>query len=833
MSCEKNTDRLFLNNWDKIFNHTYKTNNNKDLFDNYIPDGYDIIDNNLFIIENKKEYKNKINAKNQLIKYYNIVIEKDKYDFNEIYLIFGYGDNETNFNYEIYIINNEGNLIKINKTLENIKEKMSINNNFDEKEIHKFNQYLYDTIQDLVKSEKTLFVASILLTLDIDPDFLKDYDINKPGFIIAVKMLELIQNKYNDDIFTSKFNFLKKSLNNKYLYNLINKISINIKKYGKDILNKFYSEFCKYDKNDDSKIGVVLTPHDIIELMTKELNIKKDDIILDFCLGTGSFLLEASKYSKNLIGCECNNERYVLSKCNFILNDLDYSNLYYNSCFNQNFPKVDKSIINPPFSCNCPDENVEENTTNWKSYKEEQKFLLYQIQCLKENGLGACIIPRSNFNNSIKKINDFKKELLKHIQIIKIINCNNKVFYPINVECAIIIYKRIKSLNEPKISKNVKIIDYSNDGYEINKNIRYKIKEPKIIEQIRDLNYNDDWNFIKNIDIPDKLNQMIKLYNTEYTNTLNKNDIIKEDDININELNKTKYKLSDLFEIIKVKSFITNKTNEGNIPLYGATQLNNPVKYINEYSIDTYNNEDILIKRYGVFCINKTGDGGAGISFIRKGKFAVNSTILCCKMKLYITLTNAGFISYQLHNILNRSNSLNLTKFNELEVYLLDDDINFNVEFNIKQFINEDLEIKEWKKLKIGDYFDLLPRSKDLIGGKKSKNSGIYPLISTSSQNNGIIKYIDTYDYDGENNEYLTIATTGTSGSCFYQKYKFSVTTHKIFIITPKKNNKINLHLWALMINYYLPKKYSYSNGISIDKLLNEEIYIPFFENNN
>ena len=68
-----------------------------------------------------------------------------------------------------------------------------------------------------------------------------------------------------------------------------------------------------------------------------------------------------------------------------------------------------------------------------------------------------------------------------------------------------------------------------------------------------------------------------------------------------------------------------------------------------------------------------TGDGGAGISFIRKGKFAVNSTILCCKMKIYISLTNAGFISYQLHNILNRSNSLNLTKFNELEIYLFDD----------------------------------------------------------------------------------------------------------------------------------------------------------------
>jgi len=122
MSCEKNTDRLFLNYWEKIFGRIYNTNNNKKLFNNLVPDGYNIINNNLFIIENKKEYKDKINAKKQLIKYYNIVIEKDEYNFNEIYLIFGYGDNENNFNYEIFIINNEGNLIKINKTLENIKE---------------------------------------------------------------------------------------------------------------------------------------------------------------------------------------------------------------------------------------------------------------------------------------------------------------------------------------------------------------------------------------------------------------------------------------------------------------------------------------------------------------------------------------------------------------------------------------------------------------------------------------------------------------------------------------------------------------------------------------
>lgn len=203
MNSEKNTNRLFLNLWEKLFNHIYKTNNNKELFNTYIPDGYDIINNNLFIIENKKDYKDKINAKKQLIKYYNIVIQKEEYDFDEIYLIFGFGDNENNFNYEIYIINEDGKVIKINKTLENIKDKMNIINNFDENEIHKFNQYMWDNGIILNKSQKTLFVASILLSLKVDENFIKDYNINKPGFIIADKILELIQKGYNDEIFTN------------------------------------------------------------------------------------------------------------------------------------------------------------------------------------------------------------------------------------------------------------------------------------------------------------------------------------------------------------------------------------------------------------------------------------------------------------------------------------------------------------------------------------------------------------------------------------------------------------------------------------------------------
>ena len=679
---EKITDHLLLSEWESVFNCPYNTESNKKLFGRLIPDGWFEYSNNkrkyLFIIENKK--KDKLRGISQLKKYFDVACNYSN-NYTNIFLISGIGDNKSNFKYQIYVAKNNK-ITNYDYSLSYIKKQMDYSCDFDESSIHDFNQYMWDNGINLPKSQKTLFVASILLALSIDPDLIKDYDPDKPGFILANKIIDLINDKYSDITFTNQFNFLKKSLNNKYLYDLIKKINIDLKKYGKDILNIFYSEFCKYDKNNDSQLGVVLTPHDIVKLMIDNLDIKQDDSVLDFCTGTGSFLLEASKHTNHLIGCENNEERYALLKCNFILNNLDYSNLYFNSCFSQEFGTYDRSIINPPFSTNSSTINlVDKNITNWKSYTNEQKFLLYQVQSLKIGGIGACIIPRSNFNNTIKKTNEFKSELMKHVIINKIINCNSKIFAPVaSVECAIIIYTRVKSTDNPQVSKDVTIIDYTNDGYQIKNKIRIKISEPSINEQTRDLDYKSDFNYQVQI-----------------------NDII---DIRI-----------------LLKQDIINKFN-------------------------------ILIKN------NIAND--------------ITTYIL------------------QLKNDIQHIQSLNILRYDYL---------------------------------KIGDYFDI-PKIIQ-VKSKSTHNTGIYPLIGAGSKNNGIIKYIDHYDYDGR---YITVARTGTTGASFYQNNKFSIDT-AVKIIKPKSDST-NCHIWAMMLNYYLPQKYSYSATITNTKLLNEIIPIPVFKKN-
>ena len=678
---EKITDCQLLNKFNEVFGCFYNTIGNSKLFNTKIPDGWFESDDKLIIIENKKDLKDKRDGLKQLLNYYIIASKTEEFKkYKQCFLILGCGTSK-DFKYWIYSMDNN-NIKETKYKLKDLKTK-DYKPSFDLKEIHEFNQYLYNCGINLPKNQKTLFVAAILLCLKINPKFLISYDDSDKGFIIADKIIDTIKDYYKDITFAKSFEFIKYNLHNKELFDLINIVSFDVKKYGIDILKQFYNEFMIYDKNNDSACGIVLTPHDIVELMVKSLNIKKGESVADFCTGTGSFLVEASKYTDHLVGCENGEERYALAKCNFILKDLSIEHLYFNNCFNQHFESYDHIILNPPFSCNSSDNGEIEDLYGWRKLKNEQKFIIYQLQYLKDGGIGCCIIPRSNFNNSTNKSLDFKKLLLKYCDIIKIINCNNKVFAPAaNVECTICVFKKCKSSNFESDSKRAllesEIIDYSDDGYTVKKNIRLKTSEPNPKSYKTILKLNEDWNYVQPLDVPKNIKQLIANYNIDYNTIINKQKILN-----------------------------------------------------NDYNIS------------------------------------------------YIEYIKIG-------------------------------------------------EVREWKQIKISDYFDLLPPGK-IDGNKRNTEEGIYNLVSTGQQNNGIIKNVNVYEYDGEANQYLTVAMYGTTGSTFYQKNKFIV-NHNVRVLKPKyKMKEEEINLFALMINYYLTKKYSYSNGLSISKLKNEIINFPKF----
>ena len=152
-------------------------------------------------------------------------------------------------------------------------------------------------------------------------------------------------------------------------------------------------------------------------------------------------------------------------------------------------------------------------------------------------------------------------------------------------------------------------------------------------------------------------------------------------------------------------------------------------------------------------------------------------------------------------------------------------------DFQFIEYIKSGKKIKEWKKIRIGDYFDLVKNYKTFL--VQNSEFGNYPLITRSGENNGITKYINDYSL---NREYITIAPSGSSGATFYHNYKFAVDKMlKIYKLKENKcklnnENNINLALFALMCNYKLTKLYSYNNGLTIEKINDEIIDYPLFK---
>lgn len=86
-------------------------------------------------------------------------------------------------------------------------------------------------------------------------------------------------------------------------------------------------------------------------------------------------------------------------------------------------------------------------------------------------------------------------------------------------------------------------------------------------------------------------------------------------------------------------------------------------------------------------------------------------------------------------------------------------------------------------------------------------------------------------DYSFNTEDYvISIARNGSVGSAFTQHGKFGVTSDILVLKLIDHNNIKKIHIWCVMLNYYLKSKYNYNNKITIEKLLNEEIYIPEIE---
>ncbi len=821
----------------EILKELFKNSSKNNSGNNGIPDCIFFNNETLIIMECKS---NNLNfAELDYLHYYNFVKETD-------YKIYGICFVNKN-NYNIYEKENKiKKLINLESFNLNINFNIYINMDSEKKKIH---NYIRDNTK-ISNEDKPFFIACCFIFLmDLNNKLVLDTLKDKNIYELICRTLE----KYKIDY--SIFDFMKNDTNNIYLFSIVKMINdLYNKNPSKDLLNEFYMEFVRYNNTDSKSLGICLTPDYCVSLMCFLLDINENDIVLDLCTGTGSFLLKANKYDpKLLIGCEYQNKLFQLLKINIIIRNLsEKTELIHDNCFYHNF-KATKSIINPPYGMT--------------GKESELNFILKQLESLEENGLCCAIIPMSKLNNN-KNLNKFKKEIVEQAKIKCIIKCNPDLFKPVaSVHCCIILFEKNK-LGHDFENDFVNFIDYNEDYlktiihngkikskefYDKFNSIKSEIKIPKNLIKISSIN--SDWCYEDTKKVkPDNILRNIFLNNLkikmteEYKKNIKLLDKIQTD---FNKVKFKEFKISDLFEILKKPK--EKFENNQKVPLICAKNNNNGVKEYIDSNENTFNGNKIVLIT--------GGNGGAGLAFYQENPFNITSSTCVLSPKFNMNKNSGLFISLLLSIYKEKYNftfQWNQSRINNDILFLPIDEENeidnkFIIEFlktikiknneNYLKFLNNNIKflelknfletinifsnfhIQEYENYKITDLFDIIiPKKTKKI---YNTNNGNFPLISSSKFNNGIVKLIDTFDYDYEKN-ILTLATNGSIGSCFIHIGKISVSSD-IYILEPKQEMALEQLEYFTKFIFELSNKYSYNNKLKIDKLKKEIIFIPKF----
>lgn len=119
---------------------------------------------------------------------------------------------------------------------------------------------------------------------------------------------------------------------------------------------------------------------------------------------------------------------------------------------------------------------------------------------------------------------------------------------------------------------------------------------------------------------------------------------------------------------------------------------------------------------------------------------------------------------------------------------------------------------EKWKAVRVGDIAEI-GRGRVISHIDIRAAESLYPVYSSQSQNDGVMGYIDTFDFDGE---YITWTTDGVyAGSVFYRTGKFNCTN----VCGTIKIAQYDAYLVSLVLKGIAPK--FVSKNLANPKLMN------------
>lgn len=139
------------------------------------------------------------------------------------------------------------------------------------------------------------------------------------------------------------------------------------------------------------------------------------------------------------------------------------------------------------------------------------------------------------------------------------------------------------------------------------------------------------------------------------------------------------------------------------------------------------------------------------------------------------------------------------------------------------------LEDVEWKTFSFNEIFRKIQRGKRLK--KDDHIAGDTPYVSSTSLNNGVDGFIENEEGVRKFSNNLSLANSGSVGSCFYHEYEYVASDHVTSLSLERADKYI--YLFMATIIKRLEEKYSFNREINDKRIRNEKLILPVDESGN
>ena len=307
------------------------------------------------------------------------------------------------------------------------------------------------------------------------------------------------------------------------------------------------------------------------------------------------------------------------------------------------------------------------------------------------------------------------------------------------------------------------------------------------------------------------------------------------------------FRIKDVFEVANSKPYHKDK----------LMLCNNGIEYVTRTSQN--NGVEDIVSLESNYILNEANSISLGAEnadfFYHENKYLTGNKMYCIKNQ-YINKFNGLFLVNIFRNSIKGAGfgygkGLTGTRFKTRYILLpIDDNGNPNWQF-MEDYIKQEMKVQsrkvvsyyenklmklgfdlfdleiEWKEFFFTDIFKEIKRGKRLT--KSNQIEGNTPYVSSTGINNGVDNFIGNDEKVRKYANNLSLANSGSVGSCFYHKYEYIASDH-ITALTSEYADEYVYKFMSTIISR-LEEKYSFNREINDKRISREKLFLPIDKN--